>query len=233
MANKKITQLQLRANVTDDLNFPSDDAIQSYRVTGQQIKDYVLPDLGVGASKAAAQFIQGQTTATGAMADYLAIADTSDSGNIKKALITDFMPRSAVTVEDANGYGSTATKIRRFSNIRKNIGTAITYADSSANGASFTINENGVYSFSYNDYSNSGGSGYYGMSVDASSLTTNFNALTYAQGRRNGANTSSAALLQGVTWTDYLTAGTVVRPHSDGTLNATVFSMIMAVQVSR
>lgn len=38
---KKITDLQQRTNVTDDLNFPSDDTIQSYRVTGAQIHDYI------------------------------------------------------------------------------------------------------------------------------------------------------------------------------------------------
>lgn len=42
MAQKKITDLQLRSSVTADLNFPSDDGIQSYRVTGLQIKNYVL-----------------------------------------------------------------------------------------------------------------------------------------------------------------------------------------------
>lgn len=43
MANKKITDLQLRSAVTDDLNVPSDDGVQSYRVTAQQFKDYILP----------------------------------------------------------------------------------------------------------------------------------------------------------------------------------------------
>lgn len=42
MAQKKITDLQLRDNVTDTLNFPSDDTIQSYRVTAEQIKNYIL-----------------------------------------------------------------------------------------------------------------------------------------------------------------------------------------------
>lgn len=42
MADKKITQLQLRASVTDDLNIPSDDGIQSYRVTIAQIKAWIL-----------------------------------------------------------------------------------------------------------------------------------------------------------------------------------------------
>lgn len=42
MATKKITDLQLRDNVTADLNLPGDDGIQTYRVTAQQFKDYVL-----------------------------------------------------------------------------------------------------------------------------------------------------------------------------------------------
>lgn len=42
MATKKITDLQLRDDVSEDLNFPSDDGIQSYRVTAVQVKEYVL-----------------------------------------------------------------------------------------------------------------------------------------------------------------------------------------------
>lgn len=53
MANKKITELQLRGNVSDDLSFPSDDGLQSYRVTGSQIKNYVLADGSVTLDKLA------------------------------------------------------------------------------------------------------------------------------------------------------------------------------------
>lgn len=42
MANKKITELQLKSSVTADTNYPVDDGIQSYRVTAAQIKDFVL-----------------------------------------------------------------------------------------------------------------------------------------------------------------------------------------------
>lgn len=42
MAQKKITELQLRDDVSADVNFPSDDGIQSYRVTAAQIKDFIL-----------------------------------------------------------------------------------------------------------------------------------------------------------------------------------------------
>lgn len=42
MADKKITDLQLRSDVDDDVNFPVDDTIQSYRVTAPQVKTFIL-----------------------------------------------------------------------------------------------------------------------------------------------------------------------------------------------
>src|SRR6185312_2458765 len=42
MADKKITDLTLRSNVNDDVNFPGDDTIQTYRVTAPQIAQYAL-----------------------------------------------------------------------------------------------------------------------------------------------------------------------------------------------
>ncbi len=51
MSGKKITDLQLRDNVSDEVNFPSDDGIQSYRVTGAQLKSFILPDEAVTRAK--------------------------------------------------------------------------------------------------------------------------------------------------------------------------------------
>lgn len=47
MAQKTISELQLRDEVEDTLNFPSDDGIQSYRVTASQVKSYILPNGGI------------------------------------------------------------------------------------------------------------------------------------------------------------------------------------------
>lgn len=47
MAQKKITDLQLRSSITDELNLPSDDGIQSYRVTAAQLKAYILSAGGI------------------------------------------------------------------------------------------------------------------------------------------------------------------------------------------
>lgn len=43
MADKKITDLQLVDAITEDLNFPVDDTIQTYRATMTQVKTYVTP----------------------------------------------------------------------------------------------------------------------------------------------------------------------------------------------
>lgn len=43
MADKKISDLQLRTNVDDSVQFPVDDGIQTYKVTAPQLKNYVAP----------------------------------------------------------------------------------------------------------------------------------------------------------------------------------------------
>lgn len=43
MANKKITELQLVGAITDTLNFPVDDTLQTYRATIGQVKTYLAP----------------------------------------------------------------------------------------------------------------------------------------------------------------------------------------------
>jgi microcystin-dependent protein len=41
MANKRITELTLRDNFNESCNIPIDDTIQTYRVTGQQLYDFI------------------------------------------------------------------------------------------------------------------------------------------------------------------------------------------------
>lgn len=60
-------------------------------------------------------------------------------------------PKSYVRLNTANGYGSTNTRIRRFTNVVSNVGSDITYADSATLGGSFTINADGIYAVSYTD----------------------------------------------------------------------------------
>lgn len=123
---------------------------------------------------------------------------------------------SEVTVDSGNGNGSTATKIRRFSNIRKNVGTDITYADSATAGATFTINTSGIYSVNYHDnYS----SGVAALAITVNdSATTDWSPPTYAQGVRAISAAPSGYWGQ-VSWTGHLSAGDIVRAHNNGNVD--------------
>lgn len=122
-------------------------------------------------------------------------------------------PQSMVRLHTSNGYGSTNTVIRRFATVVTNQGSDITYTDSATLGASFTINNAGVYAISYVD--NSSGSQNAGISLNSAQLTTSIpniaaaDRLTYAFGAAATAPATSA-------WTGYLPAGSVIRPHADG-----------------
>lgn len=124
------------------------------------------------------------------------------------------VPPSMVRVNTANGYGSTATVIRRFSNIVTNQGVDITYADSATNGATFTINTNGVYAISYTGNPN-GINFLTGISLNTSQVTTTVGAintndrLAMSQAYTTGATTQCS-------WTGYLSAGSIIRAHEDG-----------------
>lgn len=99
MANKTIPDLQLISAVTDGVQVPVDNSLQTYRATALQFKNYILAAstittamlqaLSVTFAKLSAQVVNDATTVTGLAADYVLIADASDSGNVKKALISD------------------------------------------------------------------------------------------------------------------------------------------------
>jgi hypothetical protein len=133
--------------------------------------------------------------------------------------VTNLLPQfseadSSVRVDTANGYGSTATKIRRFSNVRDNLGSDITYADSATNGASFTVNSDGTYHISYSD--NFTGNDVLAISKNSAELTTNADAITNAS-RLALSQTASANARTNCSWQGYLIAGDVIRPHANGT----------------
>ena len=119
-----------------------------------------------------------------------------------------------VRLNTSNGYGSTNTVIRRFTNTVTNQGSDITYADSATLGATFTINTSGVYAISYND--NFTASDFLGISLNSTQLTTAISSTTVAD--RLCMSFGSAANVMGVTGvTCYLSAGAVIRAHTGGT----------------
>lgn len=127
--------------------------------------------------------------------------------------------QSAIRLSNGNGHGSTGTEIRRYTNIIASTGSAITYVDDASLGATFTINQAGVYDIIRSDYRTSAG-GTYGISVNAGNLTTGIDVQT---GTSILALCTTAAANIGETCsaTAYLNAGDIVRPHDSSNMNST------------
>lgn len=166
-----------------------------------------------------------QTGAAGAKVDAISIAADGTSTLLKPPKLAASAVVSMVKVNSPNGYGSTNTPIRRFSNITNGAngciiqGSDITFADSATLGSTFTVNQAGVYAISYGD-SSSASTSWNGISINSVNLTTAVTALAAAEllsvvysGGTNAGGTAQ--------WTGYLAAGTVLRPHTSSVTNGT------------
>ena len=108
-----------------------------------------------------------------------------------------------------NGDNSTTTVT--------NVGCAITFACTICNGASFTINEKGIFAISYNEQDDgTAGQPVHGLSLNSCQLTTNVTCITAADKliitSDSGGNQERPALA----WIGHLCAGDVIRPHTNG-----------------
>jgi hypothetical protein len=119
-----------------------------------------------------------------------------------------------IVVTTGSGHGSTNTKIRRFTTTQSSVGTAITYADSSANGGSFTINEAGIYAITFTD-GKSATAAQFGISVNSSQLTTSIVSIT-ATDRLGSTNNGAGNLHMSMTILASLSSSDVIRAHTDG-----------------
>lgn len=133
-----------------------------------------------------------------------------------------------VTVHTGNGYGSTNTRIRRFTTTLTAVGTAITYADSASLGGSFTINEAGLYEIYFSDDGSFTG-GVLGASINTTQPSTNIDSLTNISERVFLTNHPAANKAMNSTRIMKLAINDVVRAHNDdnldGTANDTFFSI--------
>jgi hypothetical protein len=146
--------------------------------------------------------------------------------------VTNVLPQfsdsdSSVRVTGSNGYGSSGTAVRRFSNVEANIGSDIEYVDSATNGASFTIKSAGIYHVSFTNYFNqSVVSANSGISKNASSLSTSITSLSSTETLAISSdlvNTASTGpRLINAMWSGYLSVGDIIRPHADGTTGTSV-----------
>lgn len=150
---------------------------------------------------------------TEAVAGTWASAPTMVQGAGGQAL-TRIAVQSMVRLYGANGYGSTNPVIRRFGTTLVYQGNDITFADSATLGSSFTINTSGVYSITYTEcYSTSNNR--LGISLNSSQLTTGIDSINAAD-RLAAKEAYIANFSNAVSWTGFLPAGSVIRPHNEG-----------------
>ncbi len=138
-------------------------------------------------------------------------------------------PNSEIKVVDGTpGHGSTNTTIREFATLEINTGTAITHATSTANGDTFTINEDGIYSMSYTD---GGAISEVGISLNSTQLTSSITAITAADRIAFVTATSATGNGANVNITRRLSAGDVIRCHTDGFPTSGTLAYFTIVQV--
>lgn len=140
------------------------------------------------------------------------------------------MPRSEVHVQGSTGYGSTNTYVLRFTNTIKNIGSAITYADSATLGGSFTINETGVYSISFS-MGDTANSFTVGISLNASSGATQITSLATNQILATAGAIGGYVGLASVTAN--LNAGDIIRAQTNYQGNGTVNSSAVRFVITK
>lgn len=123
------------------------------------------------------------------------------------------LAQSEVNLHTANGHGSTATKIRRFTTAVTNTGSDITYADSATAGGTFTVNTAGIYAIHYAD--NFTGASRFGITLNVSSTTTDIISVADAEVLSIG-STENTDRPNVISWTGYLSSSDVVRAHTQG-----------------
>lgn len=135
---------------------------------------------------------------------------------------------SSSAADTGNGFGSTATDIRRFTN-KVETGNAITVDhNNSTTGAIWTINQDGIYAIEYTDR-NTGGAANMGVSLNTSQTTTSVASITLAD--RILFVTSPSANLNGtVSGTFRFSSGDLIRAHGDASQNDTTNRSVMRVR---
>lgn len=124
----------------------------------------------------------------------------------------------AVVLRSGNGHGSTNNKIRRYTTTEVNVGTAIVYTDSAADGASLTITEPGMYAMEMGD-SRAAAASIHGISLNSSQLTTSMGSLTPSTVLVSTQSPSGSWVA--ASCVRPFVAGDVVRPHTEGNQDST------------
>lgn len=127
--------------------------------------------------------------------------------------------RHEVVATGTLGHGTTNTKIRRFSSV-VTTGTAITASDTSAQGYSFLINEEGLYGITYSDKQGAGAD-QFGVSLNAAGgdFTTAFYSIAPTTRQLIGTQSGTALNATAATVARLL-PGDVLRAHDNGSCDS-------------
>lgn len=122
---------------------------------------------------------------------------------------------SYLYVDGGNGFGSTNTTVRRFSNIRENNSNGDwTFTQSSANGDQVDIITPGIYTADMCSEPSANTDHYFALTINSSALTTAADTITYAQGRRGVQYANVSGGTQCYSKTLFVPAGSVLRMQS-------------------
>ncbi|MBS0424617.1 MAG: hypothetical protein JSR71_09400 [Proteobacteria bacterium] len=203
-------------------------SIASKSLTVQPGKSYV-PGMAVTIAYTtdATKWMRGEVTSYDAVTGALVVnvrtisqtSGTFSSWTISQAAVESLVGNHIVTVHTGNGHGSTNTKWRRFQTIKESIGVAVTYADSASNGASFTINEDGLYEIYYYDC-NTSTRAFFGITVNNSQGTTSISSVTGNDRVLYGSSSTVGGVTSPITRIVKLLANDVFYAHTDGSTNA-------------
>lgn len=161
-------------------------------------------------------FTNGSATTVIEFFDYTRVyGETKSLQNYSYAKkIASSAKKNYIVCQYGTGFGSTANKIRRFTNLVDYSGN-ILYTRSSADGDSFQIQEDGIYEIYYSD-NYASASTYYGASKNSDYLTTFIYQLTYEQGLVMIGNGEATSQVGQVSRTVHLKKGDIIRAHTAG-----------------
>lgn len=164
---------------------------------------------GSGLTMATARLLGRTTASTGA------IEEMSVSGGLSLAAGVLSTVDSSIQLNTSNGYGSSSTTIRRFTNVAEQRGsyaTDFTVVMNGTVGTEITINTADYYTFAYSESVSA--AQYFGLSINSNQLTAQLLNITLAHRLIGGAceNTVGGGFCGG---RFYIPAGSVIRPHTN------------------
>lgn len=109
---------------------------------------------------------------------------------------------------------SVNTRILRYTTVTENIGTAITAATSDTDGASFTINQGGLYYIAITD--RAGSSRSFGFSRNSAQLTTDIGSITASTRIVYNVCSPDSGDVRYISGFVNLASGDIIRPHVSG-----------------